>query len=142
MAAKARSRDADRRGACRVHQRQAELAFPRGAPRPSAQRLHLSAMSTTAMPAETCRGLAESMAEPRAEGVLALINARPSSPTAQAIDHWRCLLGNEQRAANATTPRADETISAPTPYLSISKPNSNGATAVVTRVGAPRSPNR
>jgi hypothetical protein len=52
-------------------------------------------MSTTAIPAETCRRLAESMAAPRAEGVLALISARPSSPTAQEI---RNVLAPPQRA--------------------------------------------
>jgi hypothetical protein len=36
----ARSRDADSKGPCRAHQRQAELAFPRGAPRASPRRLH------------------------------------------------------------------------------------------------------
>jgi hypothetical protein len=54
---------------------------------------YMAAMSTTAMPAETCRRLADSMAAPRAEGVLALINAcfgMASAELCGVTSRWRC----------------------------------------------------
>jgi hypothetical protein len=44
----------------------------------------------------------------------------------------------KQRAAKAAMLRADEKISTPVPYLSMSIKNDSGAAAVATRVGAPK----